>query len=74
MCDEGLLIKVGYGIYRATLIDNHQRTGRWLAPNWRLERHDLSEITGLVAVARVLLGAAHPTRWASLRLLQFQRA
>jgi class II lanthipeptide synthase len=52
------------------LVDRHQATGRWFPDGHAADRHNLSLLTGLAAVAHAFLRCADPAAIASVRALE----
>ena len=52
------------------LVNRHQATGRWFPDGHAADRHNLSLLTGLAAVAHAFLRCADPATIASVRALE----
>jgi hypothetical protein len=51
----------------AVLVSRHQATGRWFPESLAADRHNLSILTGLAAVAHAFLRCADPMTITSVR-------
>jgi len=52
------------------LVNRHQATGHWFPDEHAADRHNLSLLTGLAAVAHAFLRCADPATIASVRALE----